>query len=140
MKYKLSNKPLILGMIMIFFLVFIFKNQFPEKYSKYLSFTTRIGVNTHNISNKWHYKFHSLDGRVQGRFTAKNDSAKLIYSSNIENGSIVFQLYDHADSLIATFPASSTIDTLIGIFEKGEKYKIRATATNAKGRFDFKME
>ncbi|MGV8096407.1 MAG: hypothetical protein AB2L24_31510 [Mangrovibacterium sp.] len=140
MKYKLSNKPLILGIIMIFFLVFIFKTQFPEKYSKYLSFTIRVGVKTYNISNKWHYKFHYLDGKVQGRFTAKNDNAKLIYSSNVENGSIIFQLYDRADSLIITFPASNTIDTLMNIFEKGEKYKIRATATNAKGRFDFKME
>lgn len=127
-------------MIIIFFLVFIFKTQLPEKYSKYLSFTTRVGAETYNISNKWHYKFHYLDGKVQGRFTAENDNVKLIYSGNIESGSIVFQLYNHEDSLIATFPASSTSDTLMGIFEKGEKFKIRATATNAKGRFDFKME
>ena len=121
-------------------MIFILKTHFPEKYSSYLKFTTSQGATSRNFSNRWQYKFHYLDGSVQGWFTAKNDHAKLIYSSNIENGTIVYRLYRRSDSLIYTLPVTNTIDTLLGVFEKGEKYEIRATATNAKGNFDFRME
>lgn len=127
-------------MFLILILALTVSNQLPEKYSKYFNFTTHIGTTTYNISNCWIYKFHYLNGGVQGQFSAETDNAKLIYSSNIERGTITFQLYNNADSLIATFPASNVVDTLMGIFEKGEKYEIRATATDAKGRFDFRME
>lgn len=139
MKYKPSNLQSIIVLLMVFFVIFILKTQSPEKYS-YLKFTTRLGVYTYNTSNRWHYKFHYLDGSVQGWFTAKNDNAKLIYSSNIENGTIVYKLYDRSHNHIFTFPVGNTIDSLMGVFEKGEKYEIRAIATNAKGYFDFTME
>jgi hypothetical protein len=67
--------------------IFIFKTHSPEKYSN-LKFTTRLGAITYNASNKWHYEFRYLNGCVQGSFTAKNDHAKLLYSSNIEEGTI----------------------------------------------------
>lgn len=76
----------------------------------------------------------------QGLFTAKDDDAKLIYSSDLEDGAIVFQLYNRSDSLLMTFPASNTVDTLEGIFEKGQRYRVSATVTKANGSFDFKME
>jgi len=139
MKYKPSNTQSIIVLLMIFFAIFILKTQFPEKYG-FLKFTTRLGANTYNTSNRWHYKFHYLDGSVQGSFIAKNDHAKLIYSSNIEEGTIVYQLYEGSDSHFVTLPVSNSIDSLTGVFEKGEKYEIRAIATNAKGYFDFVME
>ena len=98
------------------------------------------GLSRRNISNQWRCKFSYLDGGVQGRFTAKRDSAQLIYSSNLENGKIVFYLYNNKNTLLATFPANDTTDTIKGIFNKGERYKVSASVTKAKGRFDFKME
>ena len=94
----------------------------------------------YNISNKWHYNFRYLDREVQGRFTAKSDDTQLVYSSYLKEGTIIFQLYNSKDSLLVTIPANNMIDTIIGTFEKGQQYKIRATAIKAKGRFDFKME
>ena len=140
MHYKLLNKPLSLGIFAVLILIFFLGNQLPDKYSKYLKFTTKVGASSYNISNKWHYKFNYLDGKVNGRFTAKNENAKLIYSGNIEEGTIVFILYNRADSIINTFPVSNITDTLVGFFQKGGKYKIQAIATKAKGRFDFKLE
>jgi len=98
------------------------------------------GLSSSNISNKWHCKFSYLDGGVQGRFTAKRDSAQLIHSSNLENGTIVFYLYNNKNTLLITFPVNNTTDTIKGIFHKGERYKVSASVTKAKGRFDFKME
>ena len=139
MKYKPSTIQSIVALLMIFFVIIILKIQSPEKYSN-LKFTTRLGATSYNSSNRWHYKFHYMDGSVQGSFTAKSDHAKLIYSSNIEEGSIVFQLYEGSDSHFVTLPVSNSIDSLSGVFEKGEKYEIRAIATKAKGNFDFRME
>jgi len=98
------------------------------------------GLSRSNISNQWRCKFSYLDGGVQGRFTAKRDSAQLIYSSNLENGTIVFYLYNNKNTLLATFPANNTTDTIKGIFQKGERYKVSASVTKAKGRFDLRME
>jgi hypothetical protein len=140
MKYKLSTVPSIIVLLIIFSVMLILKTQFPEKYPNSLKFTTSLGATSRNFSNRWQYKFHYLDGSVQGWFTAENDHAKLIFSSNVEDGTIVYKLYGRSNSLIFTFPDSNTADTLKGIFEKGEKYEIRATATNAKGEFDFRME
>lgn len=81
-----------------------------------------------------------MNGSTQGWFTAKNDSTKLIYSSNIKEETVVSQLYNREHSLIASLPKRNNIDTLWGVFEKGEKYKIHAIAKKAKGNFDFKME
>ena len=99
-----------------------------------------IGISSKNISNQWVYNFRYLDGRVNGIFTAKNDNARLIHSSNLENGTIVFQLYNSKNNLLMTFPANNTTDTITGIFNKGERYIISATVSKAKGRFEFKME
>ncbi len=139
MKYKPSNTQSIVLLLIVFSVIFILKTQSPEKYSN-LKFTTRLGATSYNLLNKWHYKFNYLDGSVQGSFTAKNDHAKLLYSSNIEEGTIVFHLYEGSDSHFITLPVSNSIDSLTGVFEKGERYEIRAIATNAKGDFDFIME
>jgi len=93
-----------------------------------------------NFSNQWRCKFRYLNGGIQGGFTAKNDNTRLIHSSNIENGTVVFQLYNSKGNLLSSFSANNTTDTIKGVFEKGERYRVRATATKAKGRFDFKME
>jgi len=98
-----------------------------------------ISFSSYNISNQWNCNFYYLNGEVQGRFTATED-AHLIYSSNFEKGSIVFQLFNSKDSLLVTLPAYITTDTIRGVFEKGERYKINAIATKAKGSFNFKME
>ena len=74
-----------------------------------------IGVSSYNHSNKWHYKFHYLDGGVQGRLTAKNDEAQLIRSSSIEDGTVDFQLYNSKNSLLVSFSANNTTDTIKGI-------------------------
>jgi hypothetical protein len=140
MKYKLSTVPSIIVLLIVFSVMLILKTQFPEKYPNLLKFNTGLGVTSRNFSNRWQYKFHYLDGTVQGWFTAENDHAKLIYSSNIEKGTIVYRLFGRSDSLIFTLPVSNTADTLMGVFEKGDKYEIRATAKNAKGDFDFRME
>lgn len=139
MKYKPSITQSIVVLIIVFSAIFILKTRFPEKYS-HSKFTTRLGSFTINASNKWHYEFQYLNGSVEGTFFAKNDHAKLFYSSNIEEGTIVYQLYEGSDSHFITLPVSNSIDSLTGVFEKGERYEIRAIATNAKGYFDFVME
>ena len=93
-----------------------------------------------NFSNQWSCRFSYLNGEIQGSFTAKSDSALLIHSSNLKNGTIVFYLYTNKNTLLATFPANNTTDTIKGIFHKGELYKVNASVTKAKGGFDFKME
>jgi hypothetical protein len=98
------------------------------------------GISSDNFSNQWNYKFHYLAGEVQGEFTAQSDSAQLIYSSNLEKGTIDFQLYNSKDSLLRTFSAKDTTDVIKGIFIKGEQYRVKAIVTKAKGSFDFKME
>jgi len=102
--------------------------------------STGIGISSDNFSNHWVYKFRYLNGGVQGEFTAQSDSAQLIYSSNIEKGTIDFQLYNSKDSLLHTFSVKNTTDALKGIFIKGEQYRVKAIVRKAKGSFDFKME
>ena len=99
-----------------------------------------IGFSNYNISNQWNCKFHYLNGGIQGGFTAKNENAQLIHSSNIENGTVVFQLYNSKGNLLSSFFANNTTDTIKDVFEKGERYSVRATAAKAKGHFDFKLE
>ena len=98
------------------------------------------GLSRYNISNQWRCNFRYLSGGIQGNFTAKNDNAQLIHSSNIESGTVVFQLYNGKGNLLSSFSATNTTDTIKDIFEKGTRYRVRATATEAKGRFNFKME
>ena len=102
--------------------------------------STGIGISSDNFSNQWVYKFRYLNGEVQGKFTAESDNAQLIYSSNLEKGTIDFQLYNSKDSLLLTIPANNTTNAIKGVFKKGEQYKVKATATEAKGSFDFIME
>jgi len=99
-----------------------------------------IGLSRYNISNQWRCKFHYMNGVIQGNFTAKNENAQLIHSSNIENGTVVFQLYNSKGNLLSSFSANNTTDTIKGVFEKGERYRVLATVTKAKGRFNFKLE
>jgi len=125
----------------IFFilLIIISSRLFFGTDAKWQGRTARNYSNT-NISNQWHCRFSYLNGGIQGRFTAKSDSAHLIHSSNLENGTIVFYLYNNKNTLLATFPANNTTDTIKGIFHKGKRYKVNASVAKAKGRFDFKME
>ena len=99
-----------------------------------------IKFSSNNLSNQWDCKFYYLDGGIKGNFTAKKDDAQLVYSSAIENGTVDFQLYNSKDSLLVIIPTNNNADTISGIFEKGQQYKVRATAKQAKGRFNFKME
>jgi hypothetical protein len=92
------------------------------------------------MSNQWVYKFHYLNGNVQGFFKAEKDDAQLIYSSNLENGSVDFQLYDSKGCLLLAFPANNNTNTIKDVFVKGERYKIIAIAKEAKGQFEFTME
>jgi len=46
---------------------------------------------SYNIPNRWSYKFHTLNGRVNGYIKARNDNAQLIHSSEFESGTIVFK-------------------------------------------------
>jgi hypothetical protein len=102
--------------------------------------TTRLGAASYNFPNRWHYKFRYMDGGVQGSLTAKSDAARLIYSGNIEEGAIHYRLYDSSGTLIFTFPEENPPDTLSGLFRKGAQYTVRATATRARGEFEFRME
>jgi hypothetical protein len=140
MKYKLSTVPAIITILVVLFVIYIHKTNFPEKHSNYSISTTREGAISVNMANRWQYKFDYLNGCVQGSFIAKNDHAKLIYSSNIEEGTIIYHLYEGSDSHFVTLPVSSSVDSLTGVFEKGERYEIRAIASKAKGSFDFMME
>jgi hypothetical protein len=92
-----------------------------------------------NVGNKWNYKFYYLQGKVQGYFTAKSDNAQLVYSSEIEKGTVTFELYNASDSLLRTFPANDNTGTING-FVKGEKYRVKAIADAAKGHFDMEMK
>jgi hypothetical protein len=111
-----------------------------EKHSGSSIFTSRVGAITSNYANRWKYSFSYLDGSVQGRFTANSDHARLIYNSNIEEGTIEFRVYDNSNTLVYTFPIGLTTDTLMDAFENGRKYVVRANAIKAKGNFDFSME
>jgi hypothetical protein len=107
---------------------------------KNIGLTKRCVSICYNISNQWVYKFYYLDGKVTGYFKARKDDAQLIYSSYVEKGMIDFQLFNSKGNLLVSFSGNNTTDTIKGIFEKGEKYKIITTAKKAKGRFEFKME
>ena len=139
MKYKSSITQSIIVLIVLFFVFFMLKTQCPERFGS-LKPTSRLGASSYNISNGWHYKFQYMDGTVQGYFTAKSDHAKLIYSSNIEEGTIIYQLGKSSDTHFVTLPVSNSVDSVAGVFEKGEQYEIRAIASQAKGQFDFRME
>jgi hypothetical protein len=127
-------------LLVIFAVFFVLKVLNPEKFSKYPHFTTRIGATSINSLHEWHSSFTYLDGSVQGWITARSGQTKLILSSYMEEGKIVYKLYDHTGTLQYSFPVGQPTDTLTGAFESGERYEIRATATQAKGSFDFRME
>lgn len=140
MKYKLPPLPTLILLLVVFAGIFVDHCRHPEKKFKFTHFTTGIGKKSTNTSNQWHCSFTYLDGSVQGWVTARSDQSRLILSSNLEEGKVVYQLYDHAGSLHYSFPVGQPTDTLAGAFESGERYEIRSTATQAKGSFDFRME
>ena len=140
MKKKYSIGTSIILIIVMLLVIYIHKTYFPQKNASYSISTTREGARSINMANSWQYKFDYLNGCVQGSFIANSDHTKLIYSSNIEEGTIVYQLCEGSDSHFVILPVSNAIDSLTGVFEKGKKYEIRAIATNAKGSFDFRMK
>ena len=127
-------------LLVIFAVFFVLKALNPEKFSKYPHFTTRIGATSFNSLHEWQCSFAYLDGSVQGWITAGKGQTRLILSSNMEEGKISYKLYDHTGTLQYSFPVGQPTDTLTGAFESGASYEIRATATQARGNFDFKME
>jgi len=140
-KFKVLPKTVIGWVLTIFLiLLIIFSSRLIFGTDTKWQGRTARNYSNRNISNQWSCRFSYLNGGIQGRFTAKSDSAHLIHSSNLENGTIVFYLYNNKNTLLATFPANNTTDTIKGIFHKGERYKVNASVTKAKGRFDFKME
>ena len=140
MKYKPAPLPSLIGLVVILSVLFMLKKCDPEGNPETFNFTTRSGAVSSNLSNRWHYKFSYMDGGVKGSFTAKSDAARLVYSGNIEEGTILYQVYDPSDNLIFTFPEQNALDTLAGVFRNGARYTVRATATGARGEFEFKME
>ena len=99
-----------------------------------------LGLASYNIPNRWFNKFRYLNGGVSGYIKARKDNAQLIHSSELESGTIVFNIYNKNNHLL-TFHANNTTDTIKGVFVKGERYRITASATKARnGRFNFKME
>lgn len=101
---------------------------------------TGIGLSSRNLGNEWIYKFHYLNGGVSGSFTAKKEDSQLVYETNLQEGEVEFQLYDGANNLIATFDGRNVRDTLDGLFKMGEKYRVHALVSRAKGEFIVKME
>jgi len=140
MKYKPGPIQSLIGIAVIFSILFMLKKCDPEGNTETLNFTTRAGAVSTNLANRWHYKFGYLDGGVQGSFTAKSDAARLVYSGNIEEGTILYRVYDSSNNLLFTFPEQNALDTLSGVFKGGGRYTVRATATGAKGEFEFRME
>jgi len=139
-KIKIAPLPSLIGLVVIFSVLFMLKRCDPEGNPETLNFTTRAGASSANLANRWHYKFGFMNGGVQGSFTARSDAARLVYSGNIEEGSILFQLYGPSDTLIFTFPEQTGLDTLAGVFRNGQRYTVRATAKGARGEFEFRME
>jgi len=98
---------------LLFLVTFIFLLKLPKKN---LGFVRRCVSVCYNMSNKWVYKFRYLNGKVIGYFKAKGDEARLIYSSNIEKGTIDFQLFNSKGNLLVTFSANNSSETIKGIF------------------------
>ncbi len=140
MKYKPAPLQSFIGLAVIFSVLFMLKKCDQEGNPETLNFTTRMGASSTNLANRWHYKFGYMNGGVQGSFTARSDAARLVYSGNIEEGTILFQVYGPSDTQIFTFPEQNALDTLAGVFRSGQRYTVRATATGAKGEFEFRME
>jgi hypothetical protein len=97
------------------------------------------GLYSTNTKNQWHYQFRYLSGHVYGCFQAKTDRDQLIYSADIQQGKITFELYNTSDSLLTVFSATNEPDT-IGNLVEGEKYWVKAIAEKARGRFDMEMK
>jgi len=134
-KFKLLKPCTYTSIVLLLLFVWLYSGSCSKS-----SGSVGIGVYSEKLPNKWVHKFHYLNGEVEGEFTAKSDSAQLIYSSNLESGTIDYQLYNSKDSLLLTIPANNTTNAIKGVFKKGEQYKVKATATEAKGSFDFIME
>lgn len=135
-KLKYEPPPPYSYIFWVLFTIFILWNG-KDQNSGY----SRSDQQSYNIANRWFYKFNYLNGEAQGKLTAKKDDARLILSSNLEEGTIIFNLYDSRDSLLVAFPANNTkTDTIKYVFNKGERYKIHAIAANAKGYFKFRMK
>ncbi len=137
-----SYRVLIIGIIFLLiallgFIGYIFKS--PDSPMKHRNSSRGLLIQSSNRGNEWHYKFYYLQGKVHGKFTAEGDDDKLIYSSKLEKGTISFELYNSADSLLVSFSGSEIPDTLKG-FTKGEKYWVKAIVENGKGRFDMEMK
>jgi len=58
----------------------------------------------------------------------------------MEEGKIVYKMYDHTGTLQYSFPVSQPTDTLTGAFESGERYEIRGHGYPGQGKFYFRME
>lgn len=98
------------------------------------------GITRYNISNIWICKFKYLDGKIQGTFISKKSNSRIVYSCKTETGKVFFRLYNKNDSLLTILNNNNETDTITNIFVKGEKYRICAIASKAKGNFEFKME
>ena len=139
-KEKVSNRPLIAGIALIIIsvvmvLVFTFGRlkvfDFDDIKPSYNVAQTKWG-------NTWNISFGELNGKKNHTFRLKNTNDILVYSSEIKEGTISFELYDTAGKLVDTF-ASNTADTLRNL-QTGQKYHLKVDAQKARGKFKIKVE
>ena len=146
---KTTNKSLIWGIVLFIFSItfaigmviyFVTNTDSLTNSSKESFFkpVTSTFMTSTNMNNKWKCSFGSLSGSKQGRFKAKSEHPKLVYSSEIE-GIITFYVYNKKDSIIEII--SSNISGEVTNLTQGEKYKVVATTNGAaKGKFLFEMK
>ncbi|MDR2036324.1 MAG: hypothetical protein LBQ60_00215 [Bacteroidales bacterium] len=135
-KFKLATKYPLLDLIICLIIIVLLHIWIGRETTN--STKVKNGF-SYNIGNKWHYEFSYLEGKVNGSFAAKNSDTRLIYSSLLEKGNIRFELYDAKNTLITSFQAKNTSDTIKNLIH-GEKYRVRAIAQNAKGSFYMEMD
>ena len=133
-----SYKSLILGGVIMIASEIAFICYFFAGFMNFNSRSIQIETSSSNIRNEWHYKFHYLQGKVDGNFIAKKDDSNLIYSSDIEKGTINFELYNEKDSLLTSFQANNKTDTIKNL-AKGY-YKVKVMGKKAQGKFDMIVE
>ena len=134
---RFSNIALIICLVNfligLFMLGWLFKNR---------SYSSRTAIDAHasNKNNTWNYKFFYLNGEVYGYFFITRTNSQLIYSSQLEQGDIVFELYDSHNNLITTFRSNNSTDTIKNILIKDRKCKVKANVNHAKGHFNIEIK
>ena len=98
------------------------------------------GMTRMNLNNKWNCKFKSVNGTLNGKFTAKQDNPILVVENRLESGAATIIVKSDGKEIVPEHPMASGTETLRNLpLHKGDKVIVKVSLTDAKGGFSVTM-